>query len=207
MYGAIAHVQYEGGGRGGDVVFVKVAEPRGPNAALVECDFEDTSKGSEWGYHFKFYRRRMTGYRFAERKPGNGKCVHLFYDKRKQCTAAGAIAPGQWNIDAYPFIRLSYRIPKGVPLGLCVEPWPNKTTRAGVVLGGTSTRAVEPYIGTDAYVLIDDDAWHDITIDIRKVRTVLTDLKYVRRFLFYTNWEKDENQQFWFDDFAILPIE
>ena len=59
--------------------------------------------------------------------------------------------------------------------------------------------------GIDACTLTDDGQWHSITIDVRKVREAIKGLKYLRRFIFYTNWRKDEKQEFRFDDFAILP--
>ena len=40
---------------------------------------------------------------------------------------------------------------------------------------------------------------------MRQVWEVHPDLQHLRQFLFYTNWREDEGQQFWFDNFYILP--
>lgn len=130
--------------------------------------------------------------------------MHLFFDENKRNTTAAQIAPGTWNIDDYPYVRFSYRIPEGVPVGIELNTFGGPDQPAGYMLGGTATR---PSRADDlgAYTLIDDGQWHEITIDVRAVREAHPEQQYLRQFLLRTNWREDQEQEFWFDSFAILP--
>jgi hypothetical protein len=55
--------------------------------------------------------------------------------------------------------------------------------------------------------LIDDDQWHEITLDVRAIRELYPDAQTVKTLRFYTNANATEGQQFWWDDFTILPAE
>ena len=70
--------------------------------------------------------------------------------------------------------------------------------------GGTPVRTAR-HEDLDAYTLIDDGQWHEITMDVRKAREVYPELRYLRQFMFYPGWTEDRAQEMWFDDFAILP--
>ena len=117
------------------------------------------------------------------------------------------MAPGAWEIDRYPIVRFSYRIPKGVPVGICVQPFTAPGLPKGVLLGGTDSRVTGGLVEVDTVGLSDDGQWHEATVDLRKVRRAAKGLKYLYRFMFSTNWRKDEGQEFWYDDFSILPAE
>ena len=204
-YGVTVRATFPDGGRGVDVVFVQVAEPADPAAPLVEADFEDATRATMWGHHFKFYRGHQTGFAHVARPDGEGKCIRLFHDERKSNRTAGQVAPGAWDIDDYPLVRFSYRITEGTPVAVVVEPFTAPDVPRGFVLGGTETRTNEPYVNLDAYTLVDDGNWHEITMDVRRVREAHPDLRYLRMFMFYTNWREDRGQEFWFDDCFILP--
>ncbi|MDP6775660.1 MAG: PKD domain-containing protein [Candidatus Latescibacteria bacterium] len=62
-----------------------------------------------------------------------------------------------------------------------------------------------PYPDTGTYTLLDDDAWHEMTVDVRTVRECLQDVRYLRLFRFYTHRNAEEGQEFWFDEFEVLP--
>ena len=207
-HGVIVRAAFENGEKGVAVVFVNVKAASTPDAPLVRADFEDATKSTHWGYQFKFYRRRLTGYAHEEREQGQGKCMRLFQDDGKANRVAGCIAPGAWDIDRHPFIRFAYRIPPGTPVGLCVQPFPGPNMPRRVLLGGTAKRHGKQQDGrvaadTSDYVLIDDDSWHVIALDVRQVRTVVSGLKYLRLFEFHCYWPKGSGHQFRFDDFSI----
>jgi hypothetical protein len=204
-HGVLVRCEFEGGERGVDVVFVGVEEPVDPGAPLVQADFEPETRETDWGYHFKFYRSWLTGYEHVEREDG-GYCMRLFYAPEKDNRAAGAIAPGAWEIDAYPIIRFAYRIPPGVPVALCVETFEGVTPR-GWVLGGTDAKDLGGYTEAPGPRLIDDNQWHEAEVDLRAIRTVNPEAHYLRRFMFLCNWREDAGQEFRYDDFAVLPAE
>ena len=206
QYCARARMRYEDGHEDVDVVFLKVAETVDPRAPMLTIDFEDETL-EEWGYLFKFYRQRNTGFE----RVGDGfegtKCMHLFAERTGSILGC-TLAPGEWDIDAYPFIRFAYRIPKGVPVGLYLQAFPAEAYGEGVVIvGGTSSRAAGPYPDLDLCALVDDGAWHEMTIDVRAIREAIEGVNYLRRFRFYTHNNATEGHEFWFDDFAILPGE
>ncbi len=204
-HGVVVRCEFDNGERGVAVVFVGVEEPVDPAAPLVQADFEEATRETQWGYHFKFYRSWLTGYEHADREDGEGKCMRLFYAESKANRAAGAVAPGVWEIDRYPTIRFSYRIPPGVPVAICVEPFEGVPGPRGWVLGGTDARIVGDYVEVSGPRLIDDDQWHEATVDLRAIREATPETVYLRRFMFLCNWREDEGQQFRYDDFAILP--
>jgi hypothetical protein len=41
---------------------------------------------------------------------------------------------------------------------------------------------------------------------IAAVREAIPDLVYLRRFLFYLDWGRKAEHEFWFDNFTILPV-
>ncbi|MDY0167724.1 MAG: right-handed parallel beta-helix repeat-containing protein [Thermoguttaceae bacterium] len=202
-YGVTVRATFADGRRGVDVVFINVTEPEAPSTPLVKADFEDATRRTHWGYQFKFYRPHQTGFAHIPRPEGEGKCMRAFYDERKANQTAGQIAPGEWDIDRYPFIRFAYRIPAGVPVALAIEPFPAEGRPRGFVLGGTKSRSAAGYVDLGVYTLIDDGAWHEITLDVRKARESYENLKHLARFQFFTNWREDAGQEFWFDDFVI----
>ena len=204
-HSVVVRCEFEGGERGVDVVFVGVEEPVDPAAPLVQADFEEATRESQWGYHFKFYRSWLTGYEHVEREDGAGMCMRLFYAEGKANRAAGAVAPGVWEIDRYPIIRFAYRIPPGVPVAVCVEPFEGTPGPRGWVLGGTDARSVGDYAEVSGPRLIDDDQWHDATVDLRAIREATPEAVYLRRFMFRCDWRTDEGQEFRYDDFAIVP--
>lgn len=204
-HGVLVRCEFEGGERGVDVVFVGVEEPVEPGAPLVQADFEPETRETQWGYHFKFYRSWLTGYEHVRREIGEGHCMRLFYDPKKSNRAAGAIAPGVWEIDAYPIIRFAYRIPEGVPVAPCVEAFEGVTGPRGWVLGGTDSRVAGGYEEVEGPRLIDDDRWHEAMVDLRAIRAATPEARYLRRFMFLCNWREDQGQRFRYDDFAILP--
>ncbi|MFP3903697.1 MAG: PKD domain-containing protein, partial [Armatimonadota bacterium] len=203
-YGVTARVTFTSGRRGLACLFVKVPERIDPVLPLVEIDFEDDTYMNKWGWYMKFYRGHQTGQERVKKPDGEGKCMHLFYGDDRANSTTAQIAPGAWNIDVYPLVCFSYRIPEGVPVALELNTFGGPDQPGGFTLGGTPARAGRhDDLGT--YTLVDDGQWHDITIDVRQARQAHPQLQYLRQFLLRTAWQEDQGQEFWFDDFAILP--
>ncbi len=203
-YGVTVRASFTDGRSSVDSLFVRVVEPVERFAPFVAADFEDETRLTHWGYHFKFYRGHQTGYAHVERPDGEGKCMHLFYQAGKRNSSTADMAPGAWDIHLYPILRFDYRIPEGVPIALEVTTFQAPERPNGFTLGGTDTRSTR-YEDLAAYRLIDDGQWHTAEIDVRRVHDVHPDLLHLRQFIFYTNWQEEEGQEFWFDNFYILP--
>ncbi|MEA3402150.1 MAG: right-handed parallel beta-helix repeat-containing protein [Armatimonadota bacterium] len=202
-YGVTVRTTFENGRRGVDVVVVEVREQEAPGVPMVEVDFEDATRGTRWGYYFKFYRGHQTGASHIQRPDGDGKCMHLYYDDERANRTAGQIAPGAWDIDDYPLIRFDYRVPEGVPVAIEVTTYGGPDQPGGFTLGGSASRHSR-HEDLDLYTLVDDGRWHEITVDVRTARQAYPELQYLRQFMFHTGWTEDRGQEFWFDDFAIL---
>ena len=210
-YAVTVRATFADGRQAVDAVFIKVENPRLPDTPLVQVDFENDSFRVHWGYHFKFYRGHQSGANLVPRPGGEGLCMHMFYDPKKNNNTTAQLVPGLWDIDTYPFIRFSYRIPEGVPVAVEVNTFrtglgftTSPDRPVGFVLGGTPGRAAR-FTDLGAYTLIADGQWHEITMDVRKAREVYPELQYLRQFMFFLNWREDRGQEMWFDDFAILP--
>ncbi len=201
-FGVTVRANFADGSRAVDALFVRVAEPDDPAEPLIQADFEEATRKRVWGYQFKFYRGHQTGYAHVARPDGEGQCMRLFYDANKQNRTAAQFAPGEWDIDRYPQIRLEYRIPEGVPVGLVVEAFPRQERPHRFVLASTPEH--RPDAGP---TLHDDGQWHTIRLDVRQARETDPELQYLARFQFQTDWREDRGQEFWFDNFAVLPPE
>jgi len=182
--------------------------PDDPTAPLVATDFEEEDV-EEWGSVWYFNWQGNMDYDRATDTAATGKsCAHLRANKEGS-TLEASIAPRGWDIDRYPWIRFSYRIPEGTPVGLRLEAFP-----AGVLsgerivsIGGSAAYLATGNPNLARYQLIDDGQWHQVTIDARTIREVYPDVVGLYCFRFYTPANAREGQQFWFDDFALWPAE
>ena len=92
-----------------------------------------------------------------------------------------------------------------VPVGVWVHAF--RSTRVGrgaVCVGGSPARACGDR-DLACLELVDDDRWHEAEFDARRIRDVFPDVKLLQTFRFYTGGNGKQGQQFWFDDFQILP--
>lgn len=204
-HAVVVRAEFENGESSVEVVFVGVEEPLDPDEPLVRADMEDETRETEWGFHFKFYRSWLTGYEHVQREVGEGKCMRLFMDPDKRNRAAGALAPGVWNIDEYPIIRFEYRIPEGVAVAPVVEPYRAAHLPSGWMLGGTEAAEPGRYTEVSGSELIDDNRWHEAEVDLRAIREATPEVTHIYRFMFYCNWNEDRGQEFRFDNFYVLP--
>ncbi|HCU37708.1 MAG TPA: hypothetical protein DGT21_20415 [Armatimonadetes bacterium] len=186
-YGVTVRAKFTNGRRRAEALFVKVEQPVDPSAPLLQGDFETATMDTHWGYQFKFYRGHQTGAANVERRDGEGLCMHLFYDPKKANQTAAQVAPGAWDIDQYPLVRFEYRIPTGVPVAVQLSPFDVPGRPSGLILAGTANQ--ESRFGElEGYTLVDDGGWHEITMDVRRLRTAYPGLKYLRQFMFSTPW-------------------
>ena len=108
------------------------------------------------------------------------------------------IHPVDWDVDAYPFVRFAYKIPQGVPVGIFF----NVVGGEWACLGGTDSHNHGSYLADDKYVLIDDNTWRIITIDVRDLRGLQT-VDFLYEFEWFT-FGSQLGDEFWFDEFMIL---
>ncbi|MCD6350495.1 MAG: hypothetical protein J7M26_00135 [Armatimonadetes bacterium] len=172
---------------------------------VVVTDFEPENL-EQWHYYWNFERQKRTDSRMDDTTAASGK-----HSMRVFATGDGAIMscdirPRWWDIDRFPIIKLAYRIPPGVPVGLWLVAFPSTTHGRGMVcIGGSPARQVGGYKDLGLYELRDDDQWHEVTMDARAIRRVFPDVKLLQMFRFYTQGNGKKGQQYWFDNFRLLP--
>lgn len=175
--------------------------------ALIYSSFEDSDK-EQWGYQWWWDSYGITN---AYTRDGttfsSGKYSVKLLAVNLGTPLGASIRPRDWNIDTYPWIKFSYRIPTGVSIGARVEGFPTQVVSGAyqVVLGGTKS-FIESLGGEKPkYQFIDDDKWHEITIDARIVKEMKSDVTFLYAFYFYNAETTTKGQMYWFDDFKILP--
>jgi len=72
-------------------------------------------------------------------------------------------------------------------------------------MGGSPENSSGKFPDINAFRLIDDDKWHDITFDARVIRKSVPEITLIHMFEFSTYGKTGPGQKFWFDDFAITP--
>jgi len=118
-------------------------------------------------------------------------------------TLSCLLQPPWWDLDRFPLVRFSYRIPPGVPVGLRLDAMQSEQRGSVMYVGGTVSRHNGGCPDLDRVKLADDDQWREATVDVRWLREVYPGVKLLRTFWFYTNGNGKKGQQFWFDDFRI----
>ncbi|MBN1887925.1 MAG: DUF11 domain-containing protein [Thermoflexales bacterium] len=113
-----------------------------------------------------------------------------------------------WRLDGGSEMSLAYRIPPGTPVGLHVY-----VDERGnwICLGGTPAHEHAGYAYNDAYTLVDDGAWHELTIDVAgAIRQVWPDAVTVSDLRWWTDSNANAGAEFWFDELRITsasPVE
>ena len=172
---------------------------------VVVTDFEVDNQ-EEWHYYWNFSRQRATVTKLETQTAASGR-----RSMRVEATGDGAtlscdIKPRWWDIDRFPTVRVAYRIPPGVPVGMWVHPFKAAAWGTGQVCVAASP-ALNPGAAPvlPGKVLLDDDQWHEVELDARAIRQVYPDVRLLQMFRFWTNANGKQGQQFWFDNFRILP--
>ncbi|RIH64467.1 DUF1565 domain-containing protein [Mariniphaga sediminis] len=184
---------------------VRVEQPLDPNKPLVYSNFE-REDFEEWGFLWdRGPSRERSTYYPEMREDGKGQCMCVSTEGNNN-TLATNIKLRIWDIDKYPYIKFSYRIPPGVPVGIWLRPWPSEERPERVCIGGSPANSSGEYINVERYKLIDDGEWHTIEIDAREIKKAIPGLNLLHSFEFETYGKSKEGQKFWFDDFSINPF-
>jgi hypothetical protein len=123
-----------------------------------------------------------------------------------------------WDIDKYPFVRIRYSVDPGTTIGLYLQAFgPEQRYVQGggdeygahsVQVAATPAHWLEdaefPIVGNA--VLIDDGAWHELTIDVRRIREAYPEVKVLQGIGFETaRRHRQSSGAYRLDDVAILP--
>lgn len=174
-------------------------------APVVVTDFEAENL-EDWHYYWNFSRQRNTDARMDDTTAAFGKRSMRIFATADEAALSCDIRPRWWDIDRFPIVKLSYRIPPGVPAGLWLHAFKSAAVGQGAVcVGGTATRSVGGYRDLELYALVDDDHWHELSIDARVIREVFPEVKLLQMFRFAARDQGRQGQQFWFDNFRIEP--
>lgn len=171
---------------------------------MIRIDFEEESL-ENWFYWWYAHRQRNTLARLDETTAAQGRQSWRIYATEDNATLSCLIRPPEWDIDRFPYVRFSYRIPPGTPVGLRLEAMASEKRGSNVYIGGTATRNNGGNPDLNRVLLLDDNQWHTAQADVRWIREIYPDIKLLRSFWFYTNANAKRGQEFWLDDFQIEP--
>jgi hypothetical protein len=171
-------------------------------APLVVAGFEPENL-EDWCYWWYTHRQRNANAAVDDTTAATGKRSLRIFATDDRSTLSCLLQPPWWDLDRCPFVRFAYRIPPGVPVGIRLDAMQSEQRGSVVYVGGTPTRSNGGNKDLDRVKLVDDDQWHEATVDVRWLREVYPDVKLLRTFWFYTNANATKGQQFWFDDFRI----
>lgn len=193
------------GTRARGMAIVRCRAPADPAAPLLELHFEE-SDFEEWGYLWdRGPARDADFYGAVSRDDGQGQCMVVRATASRQSRLSSSLKMRVWDLERHPQVQFSYRIPPGTPVGVWLKPWPAQGRPERICLGGSPANSAGQHPRVDGATLIDDNLWHAVTINARVVRAALPGLRLVQAFEFYTAAPTRAGQEFWFDDFAILP--
>lgn len=174
-----------------------------PADSLLVTDFEPENQ-TDWFYYWNFSRQKNTSVQLDGSTAAEGRHSLRVFATQPGAVLACDIKPREWDVDRFPCITFRYRIPPGVPVGIWL--WAFKSSQVGrgmVCVGGTRSRDAGPYRDLARYELVDDDQWHQVTVDARAIRQAYPGVKLLQAFRFYTSNNGKAGDQFWFDRFHI----
>lgn len=171
---------------------------------VVVTDFEPGNL-EEWHYYWNFSRQKNTNARLDETTAASGRRSMRVFAEKDGAIMSCDIRPRWWDIDRFPMVKFSYRIPKGVPVGVWLHAFKSTSVgRGAVCVGGSPARQSGGYVDLKRGELTDDGQWHEATFDARAIREVFPQVQLLQMFRFYTAANGQEGQQYWFDNFRIL---
>lgn len=171
----------------------------------VVVDFEPENR-EEWFYRWYLNRQRNTTAHVDNTTAASGKNSLRVFATDDGAVMGALIRPREWNIDRFPLVRFSYRVPPGVPVGIWVEGFPLEMRSTGMVcLGGSPARACGSSRDLKKVSLVDDGQWHEAVIDVRAIREVYPEVRRLRTFYLLTRGNGKKGQEYWIDRFRITP--
>ena len=170
---------------------------QGPSAMALELK-EPAARGKGSAKVVYVYRHP----KFSDRVLAVGKSDEL---PAKPSFLSCFISPANWDVTKYPYVKFFYRIPKDVPVGLTVRFFTKADRPSRIYLGGSPAYHAGKFPKLDAYSLVDDGQWHELTVDLRKALQFAPDTVIIKDFGFRTEGNGKPGQCFWFDEFEILP--
>lgn len=185
------------------MMVARVHQAADPKAPMLQTDFEEP-RFEQWAFLWDRRPRKDNNFSPVKRDDGQGQCMNVFAEGKTPALAINA-KMHVWDLDEYPYVSFSYRIPKGVPVGVWINRWPTENKMEGICVGGSAANSAGKFPNANALKLVDDGQWHTAVFDARAVRKAAPDFKLAYAFEFTTFAKVTEGQKFWFDDFAITP--
>lgn len=103
------------------------------------------------------------------------------------------IHPYGWDIDLYPEIYIRYRISKSTPLALPLKPFGKS-----MILIGLSPSSRPYHTNIPENLLYDDGQWHELIIDVMKIKEQYPELKVMEGLYFLGSPQKAVKKGQWY---------
>ncbi len=198
---------YETGGKDNPLPFrsgLRMPTMADSDEVSIFTDFEPENQ-ENWFYLWSFTRQKNSDAEIdlAGGAGGSKGCLKVFATGDKSVLAV-YIAPPQWDIDRYPIVSFDYRIPAGVPVGLMYSPYPRKGLKdLNIYLGGSPGYQSGNAPDLRLCNLVADGEWHRFRLDLSVLKKHDPQLKFLKRFRFYTNENGKKGDFYQLDNFRI----
>ncbi len=127
--------------------------------------------------------------------PGEGvNYRHIMAPEADSSRLPALLRPDGWDIDLYPEVFVRYRVGEGTPLVLLLKPF----GRSALVVA-LSPAGDEDLTPVADYVLHDDQQWHELSFDVRKVREIYPELQVLEALQFFGRPVSAVEKGHWFD--------
>ncbi|MFO8081192.1 MAG: PKD domain-containing protein [Armatimonadota bacterium] len=183
------------------------AEPSGSDDVLIHTTFD--ADDQDWFGYWQTYRgRRATGgsshRQVVDEETGEGY-VRILTRGDEPWVLPALIRPRGWDIDRYPHVRIRYQIRRGTPVAIFVRPFPSawytlwdmdpaQDSRRYYFAGTPDVLDREPVSegedeprgrgplpdGPFPQQLIADGEWHEISFDVRDIRSRYPDVQVLQ---------------------------
>jgi len=99
---------------------------------VVVTDFESENL-EQWHYYWNFSRQRNTNARLDDTTAASGKQSMRVFAEKDGAIMSCDVRPRWWDVDRFPIVRFSYRIPEGVPVGVWLHAFKGTSVGRGAV--------------------------------------------------------------------------
>ncbi len=192
------------------------------DGVLLAADFEPEHQ-EQWFYLWKFTRQPSSFAVVDNTTAATGKqswrVEYVPYEKLRMLTELSPaykdsdstlsthLSPAWWEMEKYPMLRFSYRIPKGVPVGVTLYCASRSATPGpGSVFVAETPDFPLPqgYVQHKLVELVADDQWHTAEIDLRKLRKLMPDYRYIYKLRFWAGGQNGKpGSRYWLDDVSV----
>ena len=155
----------------------------GTDCLVVESEADDAApllhstfgaEDEDWCIRWQCYRPAPAAHEIVPDGVSGGRSLHV-HAPEDGGTLVAWTHPREWEIDRYPRVWMRYRIRPGTTLGVALEAFEPNIEERPVYLALTDLQQEVPQLPAGVQQLVADGQWHEISFDVRVMRSVYGD--------------------------------